>query len=324
MLRSFAIENNKIVETNPEFANILVYIHPDEEERQFLVDTYKLDEHTLASTLDPDELARLEFEPDHAAFIGKRPKNYSGKEQFLFRVSSYGMFLFKDRLIFIIAEDYPIFDGKLFNKCTSVHEVVLKLIYQTIFHYLDHLKIINMISEALEHKINSSMENTYLLNLFSLEKSLVYYVNAIHTNGVVLEKIRNGAAKIGFTSEQIETLDDIIIENNQCFRQAEIYANILAGLMDARASIVNNNLNHLIKQLTIISVVFMPLNILASMGGMSEFSIMTKNIPPWVSYGLFSFSMVGIGYVTYLIIRRITEGKDARLTRQQSRVKRKS
>ncbi len=322
MVRTFMIENSKIVETNHNSANILVYIHPDESERQYLVDTYKLDEHTLASTLDPDELARLEFEPDHAAFIGKRPKNYSGKEQFLFRVSSYGIFLFKDRLIFIIAEDYPIFDGKLFNKCASVQDVVLKLIYQTIFHYLDHLKIINMISEALEHKINASMENTYLLNLFSLEKSLVYYVNAIHTNGVVLEKIRNGTSKIGFTAEQIEILDDIIIENNQCFRQAEIYANILAGLMDARASIVNNNLNNLIKQLTIISVVFMPLNIIASMGGMSEFSVLTKGFPPLLSYGLFSISMAGIGYLTYLIIKRITEGKDVRIARQQKKERR--
>jgi len=306
MLRTFKIIDQKIVEITPETATIFVYIHPDETERQYLVNTYKLDEHTLASTLDPDELARLEFEPDHAAFIAKRPKNYSGKEQFLFRVSSFGVFLFKDKLIFVISEDYPVFDGKLFTKCGSVQDVVLKIIYQTIFHYLDHLKIINMISEALEHKIKLSVDNTYLLNLFSLEKSLVYYVNAIHTNGVVLEKIKNSSSKIGFSTEQLEILDDILIENNQCFRQAEIYANVLNSLMEARASIVNNNLNNLIKQLTTISVMFMPLNLIAGMGGMSEFSAMTKGIPYWVSYGIFAVSMVVIGYLTFLIIAQKT------------------
>ena len=47
----------------------------------------KLDEHTLASALDPDELARLEFEPDHVAIIFKRPRNYSSEDSFVFRVA---------------------------------------------------------------------------------------------------------------------------------------------------------------------------------------------------------------------------------------------
>ena len=98
------------------------------------------------------------------------------------------------------------------------------------------------------------MENRYLLNLFTLEKSLVYYLNAINSNGMVIEKIRHNAAKIGFSQESLELLDDIIIENDQCLKQAEIYSNILTGLMDARGSIVSNNLNVLMKTLNIITV----------------------------------------------------------------------
>ena len=101
------------------------------------------------------------------------------------------------------------------------------------------------------------MENKYLINLFSLEKSLVYYLNAINSNGVLIEKIRHNAARIGFTQEKMELLDDIIIENNQCYRQAEIYSNILASLMDARVSIVSNNLNVLMKTLNIITIAIM-------------------------------------------------------------------
>ena len=55
-------------------ANVLVYVNPDPQERKYLVESLKLDEHTLASALDPDELARLEFEPDHVAIIFKRPQ----------------------------------------------------------------------------------------------------------------------------------------------------------------------------------------------------------------------------------------------------------
>ena len=101
------------------------------------------------------------------------------------------------------------------------------------------------------------MENSYLINLFSLEKSLVYYLNALNANGVLIEKLKNNASKIGFNQEQLEFLDDMTIENNQCARQAEIYSNIIAGLMDARASIVGNNLNILMKRLNIITIAIM-------------------------------------------------------------------
>ena len=65
------------------------------------------------------------------------------------------------------------------------------------------------------------------------------------------------AAKIGFSAENIEFIDDLVIENSQCYEQAEIYSNILASMMDARASIVSNNLNWLMKTLTIITIAIM-------------------------------------------------------------------
>lgn len=258
MLKQYQLADNKIVETEAGAAGeILVYINPDDAEKRFLLDSYKLDEHTLSSALDPDELSRLEFEPDHVAMIFKRPKNYSSKDHFLFKVSSVGLFLFKDRLIVVLADDIQLFTGRLFSKATGLSDLALRLIYRTIYHFLEHLKVINMITDALEQKISTSMENKYLLNLFTLEKSLVYYLSAINSNSMLIDKIKNNAMKFGLTPESLELLDDIIVENNQCGRQAEIYSNILASLMDARASVVSNNLNVLMKTLNIITISIM-------------------------------------------------------------------
>ena len=152
------------------------------------------------------------------ALIFKRPKNYSAEDLFLFRVASTGFFLFKDKLICLLSEDIPLFEGKIFARTSGLPEVMLKLIYRTIYHFLEHLKIINRISEELEQKINQAMENRYLLNLFTLEKSLVYYLNAINSNAMVIEKLQHSAAKIGFSQEALEFLDDIIVENAQCLQ----------------------------------------------------------------------------------------------------------
>jgi len=254
MLKTYDIIDGKIQCAEGAEGRILAFFNPDEQEKKYLTVDLKIDEHTLNSSLDPDELARIEFEPDHLAMIYKRPKNYSAEDLLLFRVTSIGLFVFADRIIIVSSEELPLFEDKRFNKVASLKDVMLKIFLRSVFHYLEHLKIINMISEDLEDKINQSMENRYLLNLFTLEKSLVYYLNAINGNSILLQKLKNYASKIGFTQEEEELLDDLIIENSHCYKQSEIYSNILSGLMDARASIVSNNLNVLMKTLNIITI----------------------------------------------------------------------
>jgi len=257
MLRTLQILDGKLVECDGYNATVFVYVAPDENERKYLVEQLKIDEHTLISSLDPDEPSRLEFEPEHIAMILKRPKHYAPQDEFLFKVLSGGVFIFTDRLVIVISEDAPLFEGKIFNKVTSLLDISLKLIYRAISHFVEHLKAINQISGELEQQINVSMENKYLLNLFTLEKSLVYYLNATHSNAALINRLKSSTPKIPFTQENLEFLDDISIENTQCLDQIGIFSQVLASLMDARASIISNNLNIRIKALTILTIVIM-------------------------------------------------------------------
>jgi magnesium transporter len=258
MLKRMYISNNgKLQEDDKAEPLVYIYTAPTDEEKKQLIEQYKIDEHTLNSSLDPDELSRLEFEPEHIAMIFKRARHYAAEDNFLFRVASTGVFIFKDKLIIITADEVPMFEGRLFMKVQSVQDVALKLIHRSIFHFLEHLKAINMLSGSIEQLISTSMENKYLLNLFTLEKSLVYYVNASNSNSLLIEKLKNNAGRIGLNPEHIEFLDDLIIENNQCREQALIYTQVLAEMMDARASIIANNLNIRIKWLTILTIAIM-------------------------------------------------------------------
>jgi len=268
MLKTFKLSNGKIVEDGVQ-GDILIYTYPDDAEKRTLVDVHGIDEHTLISAMDPDELSRLEFEPNHIAMIIKLPRHYSAKDEFLFKVSSLGVFLFSDRLIVVAGDDIPLFTSRLFSRVTSMRGLALRLIYQSIYHFLEHLKIINMMVDELEKKVNTSSENRHLLNMFTLEKSLVYYLSAINSNGMLLDKIKLSVAKMELTQEHIELLDDIGIENNQCYKLAEIYSNILASLMDARASIVGNNLNVLMKTLNLITIGIMVPTLVVSIFSMN-------------------------------------------------------
>jgi magnesium transporter len=79
--------------------------------------------------------------------------------------------------------------------------------------------------------------------------------------------------------------------------------------MDTTVGFININQNHRVSVLTTVSVVFMPLNVLAGMGGMSEYTMMTQRIPWPLAYGAFTAGMAIVAWVTFLVLRFFEQRK---------------
>ena len=268
--RSFyRLENGRLVPCEPNEAQIIGYISPTMDDEAELQEHYNIDYHTLQSSLDPDELSRLELEPDHAAIIFKRPRSFCADDNFLLKLTSTGIFVYDKYLVIVMADDSSIFEGRVPFPVESIHDVILRLLYQSTMHFEGHLKAINMLSDSLERRINTSLENKYLLNMFALEKSLVYILNSITSNGALLERLKALSEKLGFNSDQVGILEDLIIENQQCYRRADIHTQVLSNLMGTRASIVSHNLNQLIKKFTIWMIAIMLTNFVVGLFGMN-------------------------------------------------------
>ncbi len=257
----YRLEAGRLASCDPSEATIIVYSVPTIDDEAEMQELYNIDFHTLQSSLDPDELSRLEFESDHAAIIFKRPKSFCADDNFLLKLTSTGVFVYEDHLVIVMPDEAPIFEGRVPFPVLGIQDVMLRLLYQTTLHFEGHLKAINMLSESLERRISTSLDNKYLINMFALEKSLVYIINSIGSNGALLERMKTAAEKLGFDRDQTGVLEDLIIENQQCYRRSEIYAQVIGGLMDARASIVSHNLNQLIKKFTIWTVAIMLANL---------------------------------------------------------------
>ena len=236
----------------------------------------------------------------------KRPGNVQIQRRMAFKVSSIGAFLFKDRLIVLQADTMSLFEyGKMPLRGNSIQGVLLRLLHHATHHFLQHLRIIRNISDEIENKIEFAVTNKSLVNMFSLMKSLTYYESATSANQVLLRRLRNDAGRFGFNEEEIDFLEDITVENQQCDNLANIYAGILTGMSDARVSVVSNNLAVIMKYLAIINVVFLPLMVITSLGGMSEFTMMTSGIWWPHAYSALALVLVVLGYVTYLLVRKI-------------------
>ena len=84
-------------------------------------------------------------------------------------------------------------------------------------------------------------------------------------------------------------------------------------LMDATVGFININQNKRVSKLTTISVVFVPLNIIAGIGGMSEFSMMTQGVSWPLAYGAFVLAMGLFGWGTYVTLRWLETRKASKL-----------
>jgi len=113
------------------------------------------------------------------------------------------------------------------------------------------------------------------------------------------------------SSNQIEDVKQIMQNVDSLNSHTSFLFGKINFLMDATVGFININQNRRINQLTIFNVVFMPVNILAGIGGMSEFSMMTQGIPWPVSYAFFILGAGMVGWATYVLLKYF-EGRKVR------------
>jgi len=141
-------------------------------------------------------------------------------------------------------------------------------------------------------------------------------------NGLIRGNMLNTQRAISFLMRGRFLSQAQLAVANQVLRDIESINNHTAFLfekinflMDATVGFINVNQNQRISQLTIISVVFMPLNVIAGIGGMSEFTMMTEGLPWQISYTLLSVAMLLIGWFTYIALK-LFESKKRRVKRR--------
>jgi len=130
-------------------------------------------------------------------------------------------------------------------------------------------------------------------------------------NGLIRRNILDSRRALSFlirgkflSSGQREDAREIIRDIESIDGHTSFLFGKINFLMDATVGFININQNNIIKRLTVLSVIFMPLNLLAGIGGMSEFTMMSQGIPWPVSYLSFGVGLGIVGYFTYVLLRR--------------------
>jgi len=273
-------------------------IQPTQEEIEKLVKDFKLPADSLQDILDADEMPRLEFDEDYSLTIMRIPVE-SPEDGIPYHTIPLGIFITNKFTLTICNQDNDTLLLKQTVNGTDSYGFILRLFIRSGGLYLKHLKQINQQTSVIEKDLEKSIKNSELNKLLKMEKCLVYFVTSIKSNEIVLAKLRN-SKKIN-TEINEDLLEDAIIENRQALEMAQIYSDILSGMMDAFASIISNNLNVIMKKLTLVSIVIMIPTLVASIFGMNVPNGMEKSF--W-AIPLIIISATIMSTVSVMIMRK--------------------
>lgn len=111
-------------------------------------------------------------------------------------------------------------------------------------------------------------------------------------------------------------LRDVYDHTIQIIDAIENFRDVVAGMLDIYLSSIGNRTNRIVRHLTLINTIFMPLTLLAGIGGMSEWSMMTGPENWKIAYPAFLLLMAMLGMGSYLILRRLEARDRARVEKK--------
>jgi len=255
-------------------------VNPTDEEKEYLMNEIGVLPEFIRASLDAEESSHIDYDEDfnQTLVIVDYPSAEDNQDRLDRKTLQYttlplGIVIMKGYIITIsLNENYNIEDmanGKVKGVNTDMKtRFLLLLLLRISQRYLIYLRQIDRLSSRTERRLHKSMQNKELIQMLGLEKSLVYFSTSLKTDEITLNKIMRGKI-IRLYEEDQDLLEDVLIEIHQAIEMCNIYSNILSGTMDAFASVISNNLNIVMKILTVITIVMSIPNIIFSFYGMN-------------------------------------------------------
>ena len=245
-------------------------VRPTSEEITHVLATTGVEEDFLRAALDPEESSRVELEEDQTLLIVDIPtleeSNVEQDESKIFGTLPMGIIVLPNTVITVCLQDTTVLRGIAQNKVRDIHTAmrtrfVLQILLRVAGLFLRNLRMIERDFTKIERRLYDSLKNEELIQLLGLSKSLVYFSASLKGNEVTMEKMLRGRI-LKLYEDDRDLLEDALIEIRQAIEMAGIYSSILAGTMDAYASVVSNNLNIIMKVLTVITIIMTIPNII--------------------------------------------------------------
>jgi magnesium transporter len=227
----------------------------------------------LSYPLDPDERSRFEREDGQLLMIMQTSYRLPDESDIPYDTVPLGILHTDHCLVTVCALENPVVKDVISGLVRRVstakkNRLTLQLFLRNAQRFLIDVRQINKRVDLIEDKLENSQQNRELLNLLKLEKSLVYFMTGLKANEAMMERVKRDRI-FEMYEEDSDLLDDVLIENLQAIEMASIASNILTSMAGAFASVISNNVNQVVKVLTVTTILVAIPTLVTSIFGMN-------------------------------------------------------
>ena len=261
-------------------------VAPTAEERAWLTDGLGVCSEFVTAATDDEERPRVDFDDDtgqrliiiDCPFIEEAADTKSADiVQYDTHPLSFIM-LPEEELIVTLSllsnETIALFTRERLSRINTRKRtrLLLLLLANVSWRYQVALRSINRQFTASERRLRENMRNEELMQMLGFQNSLIYISVSLKADIAVLTRVKQGRV-VGLYEEDSELLEDVTIEFNQAIEMCTIYTEILEVTMDTFSSVINNNVNVVMRRLTVIALVLAIPTIVFSFYGMNVDSL---------------------------------------------------
>ena len=273
---------------------------PTEEDQEYLEDKFNIPDYFLSDISDTDERARYEYDDGWMLIILRIPYVKEIRSRTPYTTVPLGIIHKRDVTITVcyyetnMMIDFVSYQQKRGVGFTDYVDMIFRLFLSSAVWYLKRLKQINTLIEKAKHNLDHGVNNESLIGLSRLQDSLTYFITSIRGNETLLAKLK---FKLQVDELDADIIEDGNIEMSQARETTNIYADILESTMDTYSSIINNNMNTVMRTLTSVSIIMMFPTLISSIFGMNLINGMEESRYGFLIAMVLSVFVSGISWV---------------------------
>ena len=255
---------------------------PTEEDQHELEEKFNIPDYFMSDISDTDERARYEYDDGWMLIILRIPYVKEIRSRTPYTTVPLGIIHKRDVTITVcyyetnMMIDFVSFQQKRNEGFTDYVDMIFRIFLSSAVWYLKRLKQISMLVDKAKRNLDREVNNESLIGLSRLQDSLTYFQTSIRGNENLLSKLK---FKLQIDELDADLIEDVNIEMTQARETTSIYSNILESTMDTYQSIINNNMNTVMRTLTSVTILMMIPTLVTSMFGMNLINGMESK--PW-------------------------------------------
>lgn len=234
---------------------------------------FKLHPLILENIRDVGHRLKIEIYQDQIFIVG-RMLLFDAKHEL--KDEQVGIVFGKNYLIFFCEEDNQIFHDLQEKIRQPQHRIrtlgsdylAYCLLDAIVDHYFTVLEVFDLQLEQLEEELMKNPDTSTLQKIQHVKRELIFLRRSIWPMREVLNQFQHLDSPLVNHTTQVYARD-VYDHTVQAISIVEGFRDVVAGLLDLHLSNMNMNLNEIVKVLTIVSTIFVPLSFITSIYGMN-------------------------------------------------------